>query len=87
MTPRAFYALLDRQRRAQRHDLFCAAIPACAIYNVHRDKDSDPITPADLIGSEDETPQDPKKQSMDEMKMIVEHLLNPMFGGTDTRGR
>lgn len=83
MTPRAYYALLDRYRRNQRHDLYCAAIPACAIYNVNRkDENVALITPEDLIGGDTE-PAPQQRQSGSDMLLVVKHLLNPMFNGTD----
>jgi hypothetical protein len=86
MTPRAFYALLDRYRRARRHELYCAAVTASAVYNVNRDpkKHPEPIGPEDLIGSEPgNAPAKPNRQSADDMLLIVRGVLNPMLGGIE----
>ena len=80
MTPRAYYALLDRHRLQNRHELYCAAVTASAVYNVNRGKNDPFITPEEFIGKDGAKPQ---KQSGDDMLMIVRHILNPAFNGID----
>jgi hypothetical protein len=81
MTPRAFYALVERHRLARRHELYCAAVTASAVYNVNRREGAPPIRPEAMIGEESKA--QPERQSSEDMLMIVRHVLNPMFNGTE----
>lgn len=82
MTPRAFYALVERHRQSRRHGLYCAAVTASAIYNVNRKEGSPAIGPEDMLvksGAKAST----GRQSADDMLMIVRGVLNPMFNGIE----
>lgn len=84
-TPRAFMELVKRFNAARRHQLYCAAMPTAAVYNVHRGEDVTAITPAELIGEGGETSTE-RRLTSEDMKALFRGLAVPMFGGEVTTG-
>jgi hypothetical protein len=81
MTPRAFMALVERLKVSRRWQLYCAALPASAIYNVHRKEGTDPITPEMLVGSDESESTGTRRLTAEEMALLFHGVMAPMLGG------
>lgn len=76
-------ALLKRFDVSRRHDRYCAAMTAAAIYNVHRKEGTEAITPEKLLGEAIE--KEEKRMTVEDTKLTVQ-MLAEAFGGTVTTG-